>query len=360
MKAGWYRTVLLALGFNLALALTFSVLAVWYSQRPVWSVFRSSFLPNWIYSNAIGGVCFLLLPILIPRFWHTSAVARWSLLVCVLLVLNLAGCILATGVLMAIYEIKVPFWTYVIRSYRYGVPVTIFVGIMGTLFESWRHRIERANLELKQRQIEHERALKLASEAQLASIESRIQPHFLFNALNSISALIKENPDHAEKLIERLSRILRSSLDTHASLVPLRQEIKLTMDYLEIQTARFGSRLRYSCDVSEDLAEWLVPPFSVQTLVENSVKYAVAPRHEGGRIAVTARRAGEKLHLEVSDDGPGFEAGAMAPGHGLDNLHVRLLTLFGLDAALNMRRREPGMTVSVSLPLKPAYESVSG
>ena len=113
-------------------------------------------------------------------------------------------------------------------------------------------------------------------------------------------------------MIERLSALLRSSLDTHqVPLVSLQQELKLVEDYLEIQRARFGERLRYRLEAPPQLAAWGVPPFSVQTLVENSVKYAVAPRREGGQIEVSAREQSGRAVIEVRDDGPGISPEAL-------------------------------------------------
>jgi LytS/YehU family sensor histidine kinase len=125
--------------------------------------------------------------------------------------------------------------------------------------------------------------------------------------------------------VERLAGLLRYSLDSQrARSVPLRQEMRVVGDYLEIERTRFAERLRYTTDVPPELCDAEVPPFVVQTLVENSVKYAVAPSRTGGEIRVAVRAAGEALVLEVSDDGPGpgFDGQAIAAGHGLDTCGI--------------------------------------
>jgi LytS/YehU family sensor histidine kinase len=273
--------------------------------------------------------------------------------VATLLAVAFVGCLL-TQVIFQVAGFPAgrgPYWLTVFSSYRAAALITIVVGVIGMITESYRIRLEKTTAQLREREIERERLMKLANEAQLASIESRIQPHFLFNTLNSISSLIREEPDKAERLIERLSALLRSSLDTHqVPLVPLSQEIKLVEDYLEIQHARFGERLRYRIDVPRELADWGVPPFSVQTLVENSVKHAIAPRREGGSVEVAARATGDRAMVEVRDDGPGFEAAALPPGHGLDNLHSRLMAVFGADAGFDVNRLDGGVRVAFSLP----------
>jgi LytS/YehU family sensor histidine kinase len=176
---------------------------------------------------------------------------------------------------------------------------------------------------------------RVASEARLASLESRVRPHFLFNSLNSAIALIPEAPARAEQVLERLAALLRFSLDAQqVRLVPLADEIRVVVDYLEIERVRFGDRLRYRVEVASELEAHVVPAFALQTLVENSVKYAVAPRASGGEIRITARVEAGRLHLAVEDDGPGF-AGPIPSGHGLDTLRARLETLYGAGAALH-------------------------
>ncbi len=201
------------------------------------------------------------------------------------------------------------------------------------------------------KELERERALKLATEAQLASLESRIHPHFLFNTLNSISSLIPDDPARAERLVEQMAALLRFSLDANQSgLVPLSAELKIVADYLEIERARFGDRLRYQIDVPADLNDSRIPPLSLQTLVENSVKYAIAPDRTGGEIRITAARSGGAFRVEVSDPGPAFQLESAPPGHGLDNLKDRLLAVFGGQAALVLQRVGGRNNLILSLP----------
>jgi LytS/YehU family sensor histidine kinase len=181
--------------------------------------------------------------------------------------------------------------------------------------------------------------------ARLSSLESRLQPHFLFNTLNSISALIPDDPAAAERMTERLAALLRFSLDsTDRNTVSLERELKVTTDYLEIEKARFGPRLRYSVDVPPELMQAEVPPFCLQTLVENSIKYG------GGEIRVSACNGNGRLVLDVWDSGSGFGGGALPPNHGLHNLRARLSASWGSRAALEFPREGSGTTVRISLP----------
>ncbi len=184
------------------------------------------------------------------------------------------------------------------------------------------------------------------AKARLASLESRLRPHFLFNTLNSIAALIPEDPALAERVTVKLADLLRYSLDSaECGTVRLEQELKVMTDYLEIQQTRFGERLRYSVDVPSALLATEIPPFSLQTLVDNSVKYG------GSEIRISAREHGGKLTLTVWDSGKGFnELTAEVPGHGPSYLRKRLAALWGSKAALVYPRCESGVAAEIVVP----------
>ncbi len=356
MAGKWKKLILEVMVANTAITLLVTLLVIWINGNLRWNLVKWIAAYGFIHSNCIGTLCAVVMPRAVPLVWNRTPVVRWSLVTITLIACSFAGSLASVGL---IFLLKInpidSFPEMLLQSFRGATVITLLVGLSITAFESHRRQIERANLELKNKQVEHERALKLAGEAQLASIESRIQPHFLFNTLNSISSLIRDDPAQAERLIERLSTLLRSSLDTQtARLVPLERELKLVSDYLEIQMARFGGRLRFRLDMSGDLYGCAVPPFSIQTLVENSVKYAVATRVEGGEILVRGRLEDGRVALEVSDDGPGFDGSSIAPGHGLDNLRARLLSLFGEEAALTVIPQPAGVTVMFTFELRSA------
>jgi LytS/YehU family sensor histidine kinase len=204
---------------------------------------------------------------------------------------------------------------------------------------------------LHEKEIAEERSRKLAVEARLHSLESRIQPHFLFNTLNSISSLIAVNPGRAEQIVGRLAALLRASLDTsNRSLIPLREELAMVESYVDIERARFGDKLRASVDVPAELQSSEVPPMSVQALVENAVKHGVTPQTGGGNVRVTASLENGELCIEVRDSGPGFDLAVVPAGHGLDNLVERLNALFGDKARLNAVRQNGHSVVEMVLP----------
>jgi sensor histidine kinase YesM len=240
-------------------------------------------------------------------------------------------------------------WRLYGAMFRDAVKVSLLLtavfGVAGLVTNTLAHRLDESNRKLREKEEDERRARAMATEARLASLESRVHPHFLFNAINSILALIRDEPRRAEDLLERMAALLRFSLDSaQGRLVPLSKELAIARDYLEIEQARFGARLRFRFEGGEDL-EAEVPPLSVQTLVENSVKFAVGTRREGGSITVRASGQGGRALVEVEDDGPGFSELDVVKGHGLDLLRERLAGLGDLE----FDRQECGMTVRMTL-----------
>ncbi len=231
------------------------------------------------------------------------------------------------------------------------IVITLAFGLSISSYETMRHKLQSATLELRTRQVDQERANKLLAEARLSSLESRIHPHFLFNTLNSIASLIPSDPRRAEDTVSKLASLLRFSLNAnHSSLVPLEQEVKIVREYLEIESTRFGSRLRYRISVPDALGSLTVPPLALQTLVENSVKHVVAQRTEGASIQVIGSTQDGQLLLEVVDDGPGFSLADVSPEHGLGNLVARLQLLFEDRGQLDVTRNGGRTTARISLP----------
>jgi signal transduction histidine kinase len=243
------------------------------------------------------------------------------------------------------------FWAEFFAVLRATTLLSVGCALGAWFYESVRVRLRDAEALLHAQEVAQERTRKLAAEARLRSLEARLHPHFLFNTLNSISALITVDPVRAERLVGRLATLLRSSLDTTSqALIPLGQELAIVEDYVGIETVRFGDKLQGHLDVPAALHDARVPPLSIQSLVENAVKHGVTPRRGGGQVRVTARADEGRLRVEVSDSGPGFDLSAVAPGHGLDNLVERLEALFGAQAHLNVLRREGRCVVEMVLP----------
>jgi two-component system LytT family sensor kinase len=306
-----------------------------------------------LLSITIGSFAWTLFPVVMRATAGWPRMTAWILYVAAMVLCAIAGtaALVMVPFLVGVIDapdiapgIKIVF----LQNIAGTVPVTLVIGIAMILIGTSKARIEATELSLRTQQLERERAEKLAAEAQLASLSSRVQPHFLFNTLNSISGLIREQPAQAETMIEHLASLLRSSLDGK-DVVDLAQELKLVTDYLEIQRTRLGGRLRYDLAVAPD-ASGKLPPFSLQTLVENSLKHVAARRPDGITIRIEVRRDQNRLSLAVTDDGPGFDPDAMRAGHGLDILQRRLRGVFGDAATLEFDRQPRSMTVWLQVP----------
>jgi sensor histidine kinase YesM len=310
-----------------------------------------NFVDSFIYSNCIG----MLVGFAVFGFTPRLMVRRflnWVLLIGMILSLTFVGSLVAGFILMGLRIFPAQDYGWIsLRRMGLGFLLALIFGVSGFLYERVRLRLKTTTEQLRLKVLEEERAQKLAVVASLSSLESRLHPHFLFNTLNSISSLIQEDPPLAERTVERLAALLRFSLDSsYRRTIPFQQEMRIAVDYLEIEKARFGERLHYQIDIPAQLNTILVPPFVIQTLVENSVKHSVSSKREGGNIRLKARVIDGRVSIEVGDDGPGFSADAITPGHGLDNLRTRLKTLFGQEAALDLSRCNGCMVVNVSLP----------
>jgi len=198
-----------------------------------------------------------------------------------------------------------------------------------------------------------------ASQAQLQALKMQLHPHFLFNALHSISALVHTDPEAADKMIARLGDFLRLTLETSAAQeVPLRQEIEFLNCYLEIERIRFRDRLTTLIDVDPQVMDCRVPNLILQPIVENAIRHGVSQRSAPGRIEVRAARVGATLRLEVRDNGRGLPEGADATrgskgGVGLANTRARLQQLYGAAYRFDLSNAPAGgAVVTLEMPLQ--------
>jgi two-component system LytT family sensor kinase len=215
-----------------------------------------------------------------------------------------------------------------------------------------RHAIEYYR-RYRSREVAASRLEAQLAQAQLEVLKMQLQPHFLFNTMHAISALLYRDPEAADRMIARLSDFLRLTLDSAGvQEVPLKREMEYLDKYLEIEQVRFGERLVIHRDVQAGALDLLVPNLVLQPLVENAVRHGIAPRAAGGRIEVTARQMGSSLVIEVSDDGDGPD-GILVEGVGLTNTRARLAQLCGAGAKLELERRDPaGFCSRLTLPCK--------
>jgi LytS/YehU family sensor histidine kinase len=212
---------------------------------------------------------------------------------------------------------------------------------------------------LAQQETETARLNEQLSKAQLEALRRQIEPHFLFNTLNAIVGLVRENRnDDAVSMIAGLSELLRRTLEqSDAQEVPLGEEIQFLEKYLEIQKTRFAERLQVSVEVPEELARARVPSLLLQPIVENAVKHGISRRAQGGAIRIAAERENRALRLSVYNDGPALPADweHTGAGIGLVNMRMRLEALYGREFEVKVLNQEPhGVEITVSVPLREA------
>jgi hypothetical protein len=193
----------------------------------------------------------------------------------------------------------------------------------------------RAYRTLRDREVAGARMEARLAEAESAALRAQLQPHFLFNTLNAISALVEDEPRRARRLIAKLGDLLRLSIEDHrAPESPFGDELDFTEAYLAIEQARLGPRLRVVRDIAPEALTCLVPTLLLQPLVENAIRHGIAPLVEGGTVSIAAKIVDERLHVTVADDGRG--AGAIVERVGLGNARRRLRQLYGDRHALEI------------------------
>jgi len=235
------------------------------------------------------------------------------------------------------------------------LPRIIFFNIDRELFVYWIIVVISHAADYYQRYREGELR---ASQAQLQALKMQLHPHFLFNALHSISALVHSDPDAADKMIARLGDFLRLTLDSAAAQeVPLRQELEFLNCYLDIERTRFRDRLTTEIQADPQVLDCVVPNLILQPIVENAIRHGVSQRAARGHVEVRALRAGQLLRLEVRDNGRGLPEGAEGPrakqgGVGLANTRARLQQLYGGAYRFELSNApEGGAVVTLEIPL---------
>lgn len=247
--------------------------------------------------------------------------------------------------------------------------VFVFLLIVGGI-HLWLVYQEARARELRSAQMEI-----LLAKARLENLHAQLHPHFLFNSLNAVSAVMYRSPEEADRILSRLSDLLRMHLSTPASqLVTVEEEVAGLRLYLEVMEARFPDRLRWSMEVDPEAREAQIPTFLLQPLVENAVKHGISRTAEAGSISVRIHRQGASLLCRVEDDGPGIPgAGEESPpsvvkakspkagGVGLGNTRERLLYLYGRDASLRLLPRHPrGVEARIQIPFRVETEDSLG
>jgi len=275
----------------------------------------------------------------------------------------------AAGVAISVLQIVVNTWTHLTFvadpsqgfTYRGYLESLMMFAFHRNLLVYWvmigAQHAWRTYRELQDQKLAASEMNALLAEARLQALKAQLHPHFLFNTLNTIAALLRRDPAGAERVLNDLGDLLRLALeDVTARKVPLAREAEFLDLYVKIQKARFGSRLRYESSIDADVLGALVPNLLLQPAVENAIHFAVSQRYGGGRVAVRAGRRDGRLVIEVDDDGPGLAVTvpqALESGIGLSATRARLQGLYGGGATLALERSDlGGLAVRFDLPLE--------
>jgi two-component system LytT family sensor kinase len=237
--------------------------------------------------------------------------------------------------------------------------VAVYLAVVGI-----EHAI-RYFVEARDREIQVARLSEQLSSARFSALQAQLNPHFLFNTLNTIAVLVRDNDAKAAtRIVEHLSNVLRRTLSRHRSNeVTLDEEMELVDQYLAIERARFSDRLTTAIDIDPLVRSAAVPSFALQHLVENAIRHGIARHPDAGALTIVARRDRDLLEIVVTDDGPGIDTeAAIPPGHGIANTRERLQALYGERASLALERLdERGTIATLRVPYRElARESTNG
>jgi len=239
------------------------------------------------------------------------------------------------------------------RTYFATVLWVIFLGSPIFLYNVVKELWQEALKKVREKEVAQERLEKELLAAQLKNLQSQVNPHFFFNALNSIAALIAVNPRRAESMVEKLAGLFRYALDcNHTSSIRLAEELKIVEDYLAIEKVRFGDRMNYLIDAEPGVGELPVPPLLLQPLVENAVKHGISRTEADARVEVRVSSSRGKVTMVVENDGPAPPEQSRPGAMGIRNLQSRCQLLFGSRFQFSLSRLAGGKTrAELEIPL---------
>lgn len=233
---------------------------------------------------------------------------------------------------------------------------------LGIIFFLWSviyfsaHFIEKS----RKQEIQGLQMDALQSEMELSNLKSQLNPHFMFNAMNSIRALIDENPREAKNSVTLLSNILRNTLMMgKKEVITIQEEMSVVQDYLALERIRYEERLRITYDIDDALLKCTIPPLMIQTIVENAIKHGISKLPQGGELKISLRERDEEVTVCIENSGEFISSNGSETGIGLKNTRKRLYLLYGGAAKLNIENNQAMVRVTIILPKMFEYESIS-
>ncbi|CAI8307900.1 MAG: Sensor histidine kinase YpdA [SAR92 bacterium MED-G29] len=342
--------------FGLSL-ISFLSLTLWYNQQ------GAAYIAHTLLQSALGVCVSWPLRWVFHYFWYDTAIFRISAAIAGVIGCSLLWTILRMTTFMEMTG-ETGLWSdfggwFFGSILIFACWVAFYHGVKYyQLLQREHETLLIVAAENKEQQLRRAKAETIAHEAQLEMLRYQLNPHFLFNTLNAISALVKiKKTSMANSMIVQLSDFLRYSLDTDpVKRVSLEKELEALKLYLNIEKTRFGDRLEMKFDIEPSANNVLVPSLILQPLIENAVKYAIAPTETGGVISISARLDGQHLVVEIADTGPGIKDVTdelQSRGIGLRNTVDRLQEFYGDSYSFKLERAEPqGLKVYLRLPLE--------
>jgi two-component system, LytTR family, sensor kinase len=341
-KSEFVRTFLFCLIITIVLTAGFT-----FSDPPHYLDYLIS---SFIYTMCIGFTIHILVEVAIHRIKKLPSVYRLSILLALFLVGGLIGTAISVEIHKFLFHYSFATRDY-IRLLLFNLLLSIIFGSIAVLYFTLKANAERMALELKEKELNEEKLTRLKMKAELEALQAKINPHFLFNTLNSIASLISENPKAAESTVEKLSELFRYTLkDADKSTVTIGEELEIVRTYLEIERVRFGDRLQYAINYDGSMLDVQVPALLIQPLVENSIKHGIAKNIQGGSVLVEVRKINNKCRILVQDTGKEFNAVNNENGFGMRSIQERLKYMYADEAALEIIGSDPTQIV-ITIPI---------
>jgi signal transduction histidine kinase len=290
-----------------------------------------------LFGNVIGFTVLASTALLSPRLRSVGPWVRAMLLGLALI----SGAVAGTSLVIVLFPL------FVLRDIRQALAVVAINGLLALIvggvvhaYEGMRWRLAESLREVEEVRLVEAQLRELAARAELAALQARINPHFFFNTLNTISSLVDEDPERAGEIVQGLSELFRYTFRVaEARPVALSEELEFIQRYLSVERARFGDRLKVIREVEDRSLAVPIPGLILQPLVENAVGHGIAPLRRGGTVRIVARLDGGDLVIEVADDGVGLDlkrTDVIREGHGLANVRQRRSTLYGARGSLEL------------------------
>ncbi len=230
-----------------------------------------------------------------------------------------------------------------------GLQSALIPGFVGVIYYYFWRASQHVNKKIDEQEMQLLQLEQNKTRAELAALEARINPHFLYNALNSIASLIHDAPDTAEEMTMNLSKLFRKTTGKNqATFCTVKEEIEMVKSYIDIEQVRFGKRLRFETTIATDCEDLKVPTFIIQPLVENAIKHGISEIIEQGNISINVEKRQNTFLLSVADNGPNFQLGENS-GYGLTSIQEKLRLLYGTEGTINLEN-SPQKRVVITLP----------